>query len=61
MPTCSFCKKSYQNPRGLTIFQLDGSALYFCCSKCRKNHALGRDGRKVNWVKRRKTETSKTA
>ena len=24
MPTCSFCKKKYENPRGLTVFTFDG-------------------------------------
>jgi large subunit ribosomal protein L24e len=52
MPTCSFCKRSFNAPRGITVFTLDGKALHFCKSKCRKNHKLGRDGRKVNWVRR---------
>ena len=54
MPTCSFCKKNYQVPRGLTIFQFDGKAVYFCSSKCRRNAALKRDPKKTNWVKREK-------
>jgi large subunit ribosomal protein L24e len=54
MPTCSFCKKNYENPRGLTLFQQDGSARYFCSSKCNRNFALKRDPKKVNWVKREK-------
>ena len=52
MPTCSFCKKNYDIPRGLTIFQLDGTAIYFCSSKCRRNFKLKRDPKKTNWVKR---------
>ena len=52
MPTCSFCKKNYNIPRGLTVFQLDGTALYFCSSKCRRNFKLKRDPKKTNWVKR---------
>jgi len=54
MPTCSFCKRHYEFPRGLTIFQLDGKTIHYCSSKCRRNHALKRDPRKVNWVKRDK-------
>ena len=57
MPTCSFCKKHYEFPRGLTIFQLDGKTIHFCSSKCRRNLALKRDPRKVNWVKRQKKMT----
>ena len=54
MPTCSFCKKNYQEPRGLTVFTFDGKAVNYCSSKCRRNLALKRDPKKVNWVKREK-------
>jgi len=56
MPTCSFCKKHYKLPEGLTIFLLDGKSLHFCSSKCRRNYGLRRDPRKVNWVKKKKKE-----
>jgi large subunit ribosomal protein L24e len=52
MPTCSFCKKSYKFPQGLTLFTFDGRSVYFCSSKCRRNHNLGRDPKKVGWTKR---------
>tara|TARA_B100001971_G_C17838115_1_gene357183 strand:+ start:182 stop:406 length:225 start_codon:yes stop_codon:yes gene_type:complete len=54
MPTCSFCKKNYEFPRGLTVFLFDGKSLHFCSSKCKRNLALKRDPKKVNWVKREK-------
>ena len=54
MPVCSFCKKPYKEPRGLTIFTFDGREINFCTSKCQKNMALKRDPKKVNWVKREK-------
>ncbi len=54
MPTCSFCKKNYENPRGMTIFLNDGRSVFYCSSKCRRNSELGRDGRKMNWVKKEK-------
>jgi len=56
MPICSFCKKEYKEPRGLTIFTFDGKKLHFCSSKCGRNFKLKRDPRKVNWVKRKKKE-----
>jgi large subunit ribosomal protein L24e len=61
MPTCSFCKKNYEIPRGLTVFQFDGKSVHFCSSKCKRNSALKRDPKKVNWVKREKksNETAK--
>ena len=52
MPVCSFCKKNFKEPRGLTLFTFEGKTIYFCSSKCRKNMALKRDPRKTNWVKK---------
>ena len=54
MPTCSFCKKNYLEPRGLTVFTFDGKSIHFCSSKCRRNMALKRDPKKTNWVRREK-------
>lgn len=54
MPKCSFCKKMYEFPFGLTLVLNDGSILYFCSSKCRKNWQLGRKSGKVKWVKKMK-------
>jgi len=54
MPTCSFCKKNYEFPRGLTVFTFDGKSIHFCSSKCQRNMKLKRDPKKVNWVKRKK-------
>lgn len=51
MPTCTFCKKNYTAPRGLTVFQFDGKSHYYCSSKCRRNLALKRDPLKTKWVK----------
>jgi large subunit ribosomal protein L24e len=51
MPACSFCKKNYENPRGLTIFTFDGKSIFYCSSKCRNNAKLGRDPKKTGWVK----------
>lgn len=53
MPTCSFCKKNYLEHKGVVIFNLDGKRIYYCSSKCRRNHNLGRDPRKVKWVRKR--------
>ena len=54
MPKCSFCKQNYEWPRGLTVVQKDGSIKFYCSSKCRKNANMGRDNRKVKWVKKQK-------
>jgi ribosomal protein L24E len=55
MPTCSYCKKNYSAHKGLTVFTLDGKTINYCSSKCRKNNSLGRDAKKVNWVRKRAT------
>jgi large subunit ribosomal protein L24e len=53
MPRCSFCKRNYEFPLGLTLILYDGNILYFCSSKCRKNQLkLKRDNKKVNWIRK---------
>ena len=52
MPVCWFCKSSYEFPRGITLVEKDGNVKHFCSSKCRKNFDMGRNNRKVNWVKK---------
>ena len=53
MPVCSFCKRRYKEPRGLTIFTFDGRSIHYCSGKCRKNmEHLKRDPKRTNWVKK---------
>ncbi len=54
MPTCTFCKKIFEAPRGLTIFTIDGKSIYYCSKKCRRNAALKRDPKKLKWIKSKK-------
>ena len=54
MPACSFCKNQYEFPRGTTVVQKDGNVRYYCSSKCRKNSEMGRDNKKVKWIKKSK-------
>jgi len=54
MPKCSFCKKPYEFPHGLTYVLNDGTVIHYCSSKCRKNHALKRKSHKTKWVKKMK-------
>ena len=60
MPKCSFCQKPYEFPHGLTYVLNDGSIKHFCSSKCRKNAEMGRDSRKVKWIKKVKKEKETT-
>lgn len=57
MPVCSFCKEHYEFPKGISVVQKDGNVKYFCSSKCRKNFEMGRDNKKVKWI--RKSQTMK--
>ena len=52
MPVCTFCKNTYEFPKGTTVVQKDGSVRYYCSSKCRKNMEMGRLNKKVKWVKK---------
>ncbi|MEM4625310.1 MAG: 50S ribosomal protein L24e [Candidatus Pacearchaeota archaeon] len=53
MPTCSYCKRNYKIPKGLTLVLPNGDLVYYCSSKCRKNSALGRKSDKVRWIKKK--------
>jgi ribosomal protein L24E len=48
MPKCSYCKRDYSFPRGLTLIRKDGTVNHLCSSKCRKNMLMKR--RKVRWI-----------
>jgi len=50
MPVCTFCKKSYEFPKGTTVVQKDSSVRFLCSSKCRKNMEMGRLSKKVKWI-----------
>ena len=52
MPKCTFCKQDYEFPKGTTVVQKDGTPFHFCSSKCKKNKEMGRDNRKVKWIKK---------
>jgi len=56
---CTFCGKEFPPGTGIMYVRNDGSTLWFCSSKCRKNAELGRDNRKVKWIKKVKREKEK--
>ncbi|MEM4272138.1 MAG: hypothetical protein QXH30_00975 [Candidatus Bilamarchaeaceae archaeon] len=52
---CSFCNAEIPKGTGMLYAKRDGTAFFFCGSKCRRNLlALGRVGKKTPWVKRKK-------
>jgi len=56
MPRCTFCKREYEWPRGTTVVTHEGEGIvrHFCSKKCRKNFEMGRDNKRVNWVRKEK-------
>jgi len=54
---CSFCRYEFVQGTGIMYVRGDGSILWFCSSKCRKNAInLKRDPRKLKWTKYYKKE-----
>ncbi len=52
MPACYFCADELRKGSGIVHAKKDGTIIYFCSSKCRKNTLkLGREGRKVKWTR----------
>ncbi len=50
---CSFCDRSVPKGSGTMLAKNDGTVLWFCSSKCKKNAlVLRRDPRKLKWTKK---------
>ncbi len=48
---CSFCNNEIERGLGLMYVYRDGSTLYLCSSKCKRNMLLlGREGRLQKWT-----------
>ncbi|MEM3405973.1 MAG: 50S ribosomal protein L24 [Candidatus Pacearchaeota archaeon] len=55
MPKCSYCKKEYEFPRGITLVNSNtGHISYFCSRKCRKYSEMNR--KKGKWSSSKKEE-----
>ena len=51
MVKCFFCGKDESPHKGLHLIRNEGSIIYFCSSKCRKNTLnLKRDKRRIKWT-----------
>jgi len=51
--SCTFCGKNIVPGTGLMYVKNDGTILYFCSSKCKKNMIkLRRDPAKLKWCKK---------
>lgn len=48
---CTFCKADMPKGTGVTYVKRDGTLIFFCSNKCRKNKMkLKRNPRKLKWV-----------
>ncbi|RLG21926.1 50S ribosomal protein L24e [Candidatus Micrarchaeota archaeon] len=57
MVKCSFCGKEIPKGTGKIYVLKDGTAYYYCSSKCERNHLkLKRKPAKTTWVKKAKKE-----
>ncbi len=50
---CSFCDRPVPKGSGTMLVRNDGTILWFCSAKCKKNMLeLRRDPRKLKWTKK---------
>lgn len=52
MAKCSFCGKKIPPGTGKMFVKATGKIYWFCGSKCEKNFMLGRNPKKVKWVRK---------
>lgn len=50
MAKCFFCGEMLPEGGGRMFVKKSGQILYFCSSKCQKNHRLGREGKDRKWT-----------
>ncbi|RLI28705.1 50S ribosomal protein L24e [Candidatus Bathyarchaeota archaeon] len=48
---CAFCGHEFPHGQGIMYVKTDGTILWYCSSKCKKNSLkLKRDSRKLKWT-----------
>jgi large subunit ribosomal protein L24e len=62
MAKCIFCGNSLEKGTGKMYVQKDAKILYFCSTKCEKNHIkLGRKFLETRWSRKFKKEKQEAA
>ncbi|MBI2547452.1 MAG: 50S ribosomal protein L24e [Candidatus Aenigmarchaeota archaeon] len=56
---CSFCGSNITRGTGKMFVRNTGEIFYWCSSKCEKNFRMGRERKKLRWIKREKKRTVK--
>jgi large subunit ribosomal protein L24e len=54
MVKCSFCGRQIIQGRGIIFVENSGRVVNFCSAKCRKNKNMGREAKRLNWIKKLK-------
>ena len=56
MANCSYCGQKIETGKGTMFVKATGKSMWFCSRKCEKNFAMGRDSKKMLWIKKKKSE-----
>ncbi|UZE94011.1 MAG: 50S ribosomal protein L24e [Candidatus Pacearchaeota archaeon] len=54
MAKCTFCSQDIEPGKGIMFVTAEGKILHFCSGKCRKAHKLGRNKKRLGWIRKRK-------
>lgn len=54
MPKCTYCSTSVMQGRGKILMALNGKQIFLCSGKCEKNYNLGREAKKLGWIRKKK-------
>ncbi len=56
MAKCTFCSRDIEQGRGIIFVTAKGKILHFCSRKCRVAFRLGRNKKKLGWIRKKKKE-----
>jgi len=54
MPRCSFCSKDIPIGTGKVFIKSVGKQFWFCSKKCERSFLMGRDPKKLKWIRKAK-------
>ena len=56
---CSFCGKTIKTGAGKMFVKTDGTVYNLCSKKCEKNLLMGRNPKRLKWIKSKKKAGAK--
>jgi len=54
MVRCTFCTTNVDIGRGIIFVTAKGKKLHFCSRKCRRAFYLGRNKKKLGWIRKKR-------